>query len=278
MKSLHRDDTQTRKIRSRFLDWLLTGIVVGLFCSLLSPLAHGEGTTGLSPGTSGLSLPSLSLSFVNSTKPQDLVAVLRIVMMLTVLSLAPAVLIMMTSFTRIVVVLSFVRQALGTQQMPPNQLIVGLALFLSFFVMAPVWRTISADAVEPYLAEKIDQRMAYEKAEAPLREFMFSQTREKDLELFLSISKEAKPKSRAEVPTYVLVPSFVISELKTAFQIGFMLYLPFLVLDMVVASVLMALGMMMMPPAVVSLPFKLLLFVLVDGWELVVGSLIKSFG
>ncbi len=269
-------DIQNRKARSLSLAGLLVG--VGLFLGLLPLSAYAEGTTGLSPGTSGLSLPSLSLSFVNSTKPQDLVAVLRIVMMLTVLSLAPAVLIMMTSFTRIVVVLSFVRQALGTQQMPPNQLIVGLALFLSFFVMAPVWKTISADAVEPYLAEKIDQRMAYEKAEAPLREFMFSQTREKDLELFLSISKEAKPKSRAEVPTYVLVPSFVISELKTAFQIGFMLYLPFLVLDMVVASVLMALGMMMMPPAVVSLPFKLLLFVLVDGWELVVGSLIKSFG
>lgn len=252
-------------------------LVVGAFV-FLGGVAHVYAANGVQPGTSGLSLPSLSLSFVNSTKPQDLVAVLRIVMMLTVLSLAPAVLIMMTSFTRIVVVLSFVRQALGTQQMPPNQLIVGLALFLSFFVMAPVWRTISTESIEPYLSEKIDQRMAYEKAEAPLREFMFSQTREKDLELFLSVSKEAKPKSRAEVPTYVLVPSFVISELKTAFQIGFMLYLPFLVLDMVVASVLMALGMMMMPPAVVSLPFKLLLFVIVDGWELVVGSLIKSFG
>ena len=199
-------------------------------------------------------------------------------MMLTVLSLAPAILIMMTSFTRIVVVLSFIRQALGTQQMPPNQLIVGLALFLSFFVMAPTWKAISANAVEPYLNEKINQQIAYERAEAPLREFMFNQTREKDLELFLSLSHEAKPKNRSEVPTYVLVPSFVISELKTAFQIGFMLYLPFLVLDMVVASVLMAMGMMMLPPAVISLPFKLLLFVLVDGWDLVVGSLVKSFG
>jgi flagellar biosynthesis protein FliP len=198
--------------------------------------------------------------------------------MLTVLTLAPAILIMMTSFTRIVVVLSFLRQALGTQQMPPNQVIVGLALFLSFFIMAPTWKAISTNAIDPYLSEKIDQKLAYERAEGPLREFMFGQTREKDLELFLSLSKERKPATREEVPTYVLVPSFIISELKTAFQIGFMLYLPFLVLDMVVASVLMAMGMMMLPPVVVSLPFKLLLFVLVDGWELIVGSLVKSFG
>jgi flagellar biosynthetic protein FliP len=234
--------------------------------------------TNYIPGTSGITLPSLSLSFANSQKPTDVVSVLRIVMMLTVLSLAPAILIMMTSFTRIVVVLGFVRQALGTQQTPPNQLIVGLALFLSFFVMAPTWKQISANAVEPYMAEKIDQQTAFDRAEAPLREFMFNQTREKDLELFLSLSKEAKPQNRAGVPTYVLIPAFVISELKTAFQIGFMIYLPFLVLDMVVASVLMAMGMMMLPPVVISLPFKLLLFVLVDGWELVVGSIVKSFG
>jgi len=207
-----------------------------------------------------------------------MVAVLRIVLLLTVLSLAPAILIMMTSFTRIVVVLSFLRQALGTQQMPPNQIIVGLALFLSLFIMAPTWKQISTTAIEPYMAEKIDQKVAYDRAEAPIREFMFAQTREKDLELFLSLSKEAKPKNREEVPTYVLIPSFIISELKTAFQIGFMLYLPFLVLDMIVASVLMAMGMMMLPPVVISLPFKLLLFVLVDGWELIVGSLVKSFG
>lgn len=253
--------------------WLL--MVCGLF---VSSVALAESSRNYVPGTSGVTLPSLSLSFANSQKPADMVSVLRIVMMLTVLSLAPAILIMMTSFTRIVVVLSFIRQALGTQQMPPNQLIVGLALFLSFFVMAPTWKAITANAVEPYLNEKIDQKTAYDLAEAPLREFMFNQTREKDLELFLSLAKEAKPKNRSEVPTYVLVPSFVISELKTAFQIGFMIYLPFLVLDMVVASVLMAMGMMMLPPVAISLPFKLLLFVLVDGWELVVGSLVKSFG
>jgi len=240
--------------------------------------AADPGGSAYVPGSSGLTLPSLSLSFANSAKPADLVSVLRIVIMLTVLSLAPAILIMMTSFTRIVVVLSFLRQSLGTPQMPPNQLIVGLSLFLSFFVMAPTWKEISANALEPYLNEQIGQEAAYERAEKPLREFMFAQTREKDLELFLSMTKTVKPANRTEVPTFVLVPAFVISELKTAFQIGFMLYLPFLVLDMVTASVLMAMGMMMLPPMMISLPFKILLFVLIDGWELVVGSLVKSFG
>ncbi|MCM2277227.1 MAG: flagellar type III secretion system pore protein FliP [Oligoflexia bacterium] len=259
---------------------LLAAAVLGA-AAFFGPAALADGAAGgksYVPGTSGVSLPSLSLSFGNSQKPADIVSILRIVMMLTVLTLAPAILIMTTSFTRIVVVLGFVRQALGTQQMPPNQLIVGLSLFLTFFVMAPTFKSISANAVEPFLSEKIDQKTAYERAEAPLREFMFAQTREKDLELFLTLSKEAKPQTRADVPTYALVPAFVISELKTAFTIGFMLYLPFLVLDMVVASVLMAMGMMMLPPAVISLPFKLLLFVLVDGWELIIGSLVKSFG
>ena len=260
--------------------WLSLSIFA-VMVFIFGATAFAEGTAGggsFVPGSSGLTLPSLSLSFANSQKPTDMVSILRIVMMMTVLSLAPAILIMMTSFTRIVVVLSFLKQALGTQQMPPNQLIVGLALFLSFFVMAPTFKQISTNAIEPYMSEKIDQTTALTRAEAPMREFMFAQTREKDLELFLSLSKEAKPKNRGDVPTYVLIPSFVISELKTAFQIGFMLYLPFLVLDMVVASVLMAMGMMMLPPVVISLPFKLLLFVLVDGWELVVGSLVKSFG
>jgi flagellar biosynthetic protein FliP len=264
-----------RAFAGRFwIGFALALCLAGLHASLASADTGGA----YIPGSSGLTLPSLSLSFTNSQKPGDIVSVLRIVMMLTVLTLAPAILIMCTSFTRIVVVLSFIRQALGTQQMPPNQLIVGLALFLSFFVMAPTWKAISNDSLTPYLNNKISQELAYEKAEKPLREFMFAQTREKDLELFLGLSKETRPRTRDDVPTYVLVPSFVISELKTAFQIGFMLYLPFLVLDMVVASVLMAMGMMMLPPAVISLPFKLLLFVLVDGWELVVGSLVRSFG
>jgi len=256
----------------------IIGLFIPLFLISSFALADGGGKGSYIPGTSGITLPSLSLSFADSQKPSDLVSVLKIVLMLTVLSLAPAILIMMTSFTRIVVVLSFLRQSLGTQQMPPNQLIVGLALFLTFFVMSPVIKNISENAVEPFLSEKITQSEALSKAELPLRGFMFSQTREKDLELFLSLSKIAKPQNKAEVPTYVLVPAFVISELKTAFQIGFMLYLPFLVLDLVVASVLMAMGMMMLPPMMISLPFKVLLFVLVDGWDLIVGSLIKSFG
>lgn len=258
--------------------------VAALLFSLMAPAlalaVDGGGQSAYSPGSSGVSLPSLSLSFGQggASKPADTVAILRIIMMLTVLSLAPAILILMTSFTRIVVVLSFLRQAIGTPQLPPNQLIVGLSLFLSFFVMAPTWKQVSANALEPYMSERISQEEAYKAAEKPIREFMFAQTREKDLELFLSLSKEAKPATREDVPTYVLIPSFVISELKSAFQIGFMLYLPFLVLDMVVASVLMAMGMMMVPPAAIALPFKVLLFVLVDGWDLVVGSLVKSFG
>jgi flagellar biosynthetic protein FliP len=211
-------------------------------------------------------------------KPADLVSVLRIVLLLTVLTLAPAILVMMTSFTRVVIVLSFLRQSLGAQQMPPNQVIVGLSLFLSMFIMAPTWTKIQTEALNPYLEERMDQKTAFAKAEVPLREFMFGQTREKDLELFLSMSKIAKPKTRDEVPTYVLIPSFIVSELNTAFQMGFMLYLPFLVIDMVVSSILMAMGMMMLPPMTISLPFKLLLFVLVDGWGLVVGSIVKSFG
>lgn len=255
-------------------------LAVGVFQNLAFAVGPDGATIhpGINPGAAGISLPSLSMSFANQQSPKDVVSTLRIILMLTVLSLAPSILIMMTSFTRIVVVLSFIRQALGTQQMPPNQLMVGLALFLSLFVMAPTWKAISARAVDPYLNDKISYDVAFQRAETPIRDFMFNQTREKDIELFLSLSKEVRPKNKQELPTYVLIPAFVISELKTAFQIGFMLYLPFLVLDMVVASVLMAMGMMMLPPVMISLPFKLLLFVLVDGWELVVGSLVKSFG
>lgn len=235
----------------------------------MAPLAHAAG---------GISVPNINIGMSSKDNPQETVAAVRILIMMTVLSLAPAILIMMTSFTRIVVVLSFLRQALSTQNMPPNQLIIGLSLFLSFFVMAPVWQEINTNSIQPYMEEKIDQSTAISRAEIPMREFMFKQTREKDLMLFVEMAKMKQPKTKAEVPTWVLIPAFMISELKTAFQIGFMLYLPFLIIDMVVASVLMAMGMMMLPPVVISLPFKLLLFVLVDGWELVVGSLVKSFG
>lgn len=246
-------------------------ILLVLGAALIAP------TFAKAAGPASLSLPNINIG-MSGGKPGDAVSALRIIILMTVLSLAPAIVIMMTSFTRIVVVLSFLRQALATQNMPPNQLIIGLSLFLSFFVMAPVWQEINERALTPYMDEKIEQSVAISRAEIPLREFMFKQTREKDLMLFSEMAHLNHPKTRADIPTWVLIPAFMVSELKTAFQIGFMLYLPFLIIDMVVASVLMAMGMMMLPPVVISMPFKLLLFVLVDGWGLVVGSLVKSFG
>jgi flagellar biosynthetic protein FliP len=225
-----------------------------------------------------VALPTVNLGFKGTDNPQEVVNTIKIVLMLTVLTLAPAILIMMTSFTRIIVVLSFLRQAVGTQQMPPNQLLVGLSLFLTFFIMQPHFKEINEKAMQPYMNGSMKQDVAFDNALSPLRKFMFSQTREQDLALFIRLSKGTQPKTRADVSTMVLVPAFVISELKTAFQIGFIIYLPFLVIDMVVASVLMAMGMMMLPPIVVSLPFKIMLFVLVDGWGLLVGSLVQSFG
>ncbi len=204
-------------------------------------------------------------------------AVLEIFLLLTVLSLAPAILIMLTSFTRIVMVLSLLRQAMGTNQLPPNQVVIGLALFLTFFVMMPVWQSVNQGAIQPYLASQIDQGQALDKALAPIRAFMFRQTKEKDLALFIDIAKVERPRAPADVPTTVLIPAFIISEVKTAFQIGLLLYVPFLIVDMVVASVLLSMGMMMLPPVMISLPFKLMLFVLADGWYLIIGSLIKSF-
>jgi flagellar biosynthetic protein FliP len=226
----------------------------------------------------GITMPTVNLGYKNIQDPQDLVTNIKILLGLTVLTLAPAILIMMTSFTRIVIVLSFVRQALGTQNLPPNQLVVGLALFITLFVMTPFFQKINAESVQPFLNNQIKQDEALDKALGPLRGFMFNQTRDADLALFVNMAKIEKPKTRADVPTHVLIPAFIISELKTAFQIGFIIYLPFLVIDMVAASVLMAMGMMMLPPVIISLPFKIMLFVLVDGWALIVGSLVKSFG
>jgi flagellar biosynthetic protein FliP len=225
-----------------------------------------------------VTLPSVNLGFKSTDNPQEIVSALKIVIMMTVLTLAPAILIMMTSFTRIIIVLSFVRQALGTQQMPPNQLLVGLSLFLTLFIMAPFFNKINHDAIEPFMNNQISQSDAIDKALLPLRSFMFNQTRDQDLSLFVRLARAPTPKTRADVPTTALIPAFVLSELKTAFEIGFIIYLPFLVIDMVAASVLMAMGMMMLPPVVISLPFKIMLFVFVDGWSLLIGSLVKSFG
>ncbi|TKB76797.1 MAG: flagellar type III secretion system pore protein FliP [Nitrospira sp.] len=220
--------------------------------------------------------PSITIDLGGKGRGQTAV-VIQVLALLTVLSMAPAMLIMMTSFTRILIVLSFLRQALGTQQVPPNQILISLAMFLTFFVMAPVWQTIWADAVQPLMAEQISQEDAWAKGMAPIQSFMLRQVREKDLELFVELAKIPKPDSPAALPIHVIVPSFILSELRIAFQIGFLIYIPFLIVDMVVASVLMSMGMMLLPPVVISLPFKLILFVLADGWYLVVGSMVKSF-
>jgi flagellar biosynthetic protein FliP len=225
----------------------------------------------------GPTAPLFSIQMPDGEDPGQTSVVLQIFLLLTVLSLAPAILIMLTSFTRMAIVLSVLRQAIGTQSMPPNQIIIGLALFLTFFVMSPVWQKVHQEALTPYLDNQITQQEALTRAMAPVRDFMFKQTREKDLALLMEISKAPRPQSMAEVPTSALIPAFIISELKTAFQMAFMLYVPFLIIDMVVASVLLSMGMMMLPPVMISLPFKLMLFVLADGWHLIVGSLVKGF-
>ena len=222
-------------------------------------------------------LPKISIDIGQTTEPSELSSTLQIILLITVLALAPSIVIMMTSFIRFVVVLSFLRHALGVQQLPPNQLILALSLLLTFFVMSPVIDKAYTEGIKPYMEEKITQEEAFEIATAPVREFMLSQTREKDLALFVNIAKLDKPDSPADIPLHVMIPGFVISELRLAFQIAFVLFIPFLVIDMVVASVLMSMGMMMLPPIIVSLPFKILLFVLVDGWYLLVKSLVESF-
>ncbi len=225
-----------------------------------------------------VTIPSVNFGFKQTQNPTEVVNTVKMVLVLTVLTLAPAILIMMTGFTRILIVLSFLRQAIGVQQMPPNQMLVGLSLFLTFFIMGPAFTEINQKALQPYMNNQLTQDQALEYTLAPLRKFMFNQTRDQDLALFVKLAQVEKPKTRADVPTLVLVPAFIVSELKTAFMIGFIIFLPFLIIDILAASVLMAMGMMMVPPAVISLPFKIMLFVLVDGWSLLIGSMVKSFG
>jgi len=241
-------------------------LCLGLFLLLAPELAQA------------INLPTLSLGVKEAATPTEVSTALQVLMVLTILTVAPAILLMTTAFTRIVIVLGFVRQAMGTQNTPPNQVLLGLALFLTFFVMAPTFNTINTRALQPYMQEKITQQQALERSLETMRDFMFSQVQESELQLLIDITKEAQPADKKEVSSSILIPAFMLSELKRAFQMGFMLYVPFLVIDMLVASVLMSMGMMMLPPIVISLPFKLLLFVLVDGWQLVVGSLMKSFG
>jgi len=222
--------------------------------------------------------PSIQVGIGDADSPEIVSSALQILFLLTVLTLAPSILIMMTSFTRILIVLSFLRQAMGTQQTPPTQVLIGLTLFLTMFLMSPVWTEVNNNALQPFLEEEISQEQALERAQSPVKEFMLRQVREKDLALFINLSGEEPPASLQDIKLQIVVPAFIISELKTAFQIGFLIYIPFLILDMVVASILLSMGMMMLPPVLISLPFKLMLFVMVDGWHLIAGSLVKSFG
>jgi flagellar biosynthetic protein FliP len=268
---------------------LLTGPrlwIMGLFIILavLSgvPGANAQDVTpepGAKPGATDLEpvsgVMTLTLEGVDSPKSMD--SALKIVLLMTVLSLAPAILILMTSFTRIVIVLGFLRQAIGANQAPNNQIIIGLALFLTLVVMSPVLHQMNEDAIQPFMNEEMSQGEAFAKVQVPLKAFMLSQVREKDIALFLDLTRSDVPESPEDLPMLVVIPSFVLSELKTAFQMGFVLFIPFLIIDMVVASVLMSMGMMMLPPVLISLPFKILLFVLVDGWFLVVKSLVQAF-
>lgn len=244
------------------LGWtLLLGVLFG------SVFAHAQ-----------MTIPSVNLGFKTTDNPNEIVSAIKLILVMTVLTLAPAILIMMTSFTRIIIVFSFLRQAVGVPQLPPNQILIGLSLFLTMFIMGPAFKDINETGLQPFMAGKIGQDEAITASLTPLRKFMFSQTRESDLSLFVKLAKIENPKVRADVPTLVLIPSFILSELRTAFQIGFIIFLPFLVIDIIASSVLMAMGMMMLPPVVISLPLKVMLFVLVDGWGLLVGSMVKSFG
>jgi flagellar biosynthesis protein FliP len=225
----------------------------------------------------GINLPGIQFDLNDSEGPQQISGILQIVLLLTVLSIVPGILIMTTCFTRLVVILSFLRHALGTQGAPPNQIIVGLALFLTVFIMQPVWERMYQEAISPYKQQKISGEQFLERGIKPLKDFMLKQTRAKDLALFVSLANDGKPKNAEELSIVSIIPAFAISELKTAFQIGFVLYIPFIILDMVISSILLSMGMMMLPPAMISLPFKLMLFVLVDGWNLLIQSLVKSF-
>jgi flagellar biosynthetic protein FliP len=231
----------------------------------------------LTLGTSTAGWAAIPLGLDQALAPERLSTSLILFLILTALSLAPALIVMVTSFTRLVVVFSFLRHALGTQQMPPNQVLIALSLFLTFFIMAPVWHDIQSSAVQPYVDQKLTGEEAVQRGLQPLKTFMCKQTRGKDLALFLSIMKAPRPKNFQDIPIAAVVPAFMISELRTAFEIGFLLFLPFLIIDMVVASVLLSMGMMMLPPVMISLVFKVLLFVLVDGWNILVGSLVRSF-
>mgnify|MGYP006316014755 FL=1 len=222
-------------------------------------------------------LPKLDVQIGSSDNPQDVSVTLQILLLMTILALAPSIMIMTTAYLRIIIVFHFLKSALGTQQMPPGQLLAGVALFVTFFVMAPTWNKVNEEALKPLMDEKITTEEAYNKGIEPIREFMFRNVRDEDLGLFISLANMKRPDNRSELPTYIVIPAFVISELRTGFIIGFFLFFPFLMVDMIISSILMSMGMMMLPPMLVSLPFKILLFILVDGWNLIIGSVVRSF-
>ena len=244
-------------------------LLLALLLALAPPLALGADNP--------LSIPAITLS-TDAQGQQEYSVSLQILLIMTALSFIPAFVMLMTSFTRIIIVFSILRQALGLQQTPSNQILVGLALFLTMFIMAPVFERINQDALQPYLNEQLPAQEAIAKAEVPIKDFMLAQTRESDLELFMRLSKRTDIANAEQTPLTILIPAFVTSELKTAFQIGFMIFIPFLVIDLVVSSILMAMGMMMLSPLIISLPFKIMLFVLIDGWALIMGTLASSFG
>ncbi len=229
------------------------------------------------PSYAAMTFPNINIGLQNANTPQDFTNGLQILIWLTILTLAPSILIMTTCFVRLVVVLALTRQALGAGALPPNQVITSLALILTFFIMAPTFNEINEKALQPYMQNQITQQAALDRGIKPIRDFMFKQTHEKELALFVRMAKIEKPKTKDDVPTFVLLPSFILSELKTAFTIGFVIYLPFLVIDIVVSSVLVSMGMMFLPPSMIALPFKLIMFVMVDGWYLIVRSLVESF-
>lgn len=266
-------NTTPRHIPTRSRNLIrLVGVFIVAAVAMLSSLVMTTGMALAAPAS------QVNISLGNGQSTQQSSTAVTLLVLFTVLAVAPSILIMTTGFTRILIVLGFLRNALGTPQMPPNQVLIGISMFLTVFVMFPTFSAVNETALQPFTNNEISQKQAIDRAQIPVREFMFKQVKEKDLSLFVNLSKIEKPQTRADVPTYVLIPAFLISELKTAFQIGFLIFIPFLIIDMVVASTLMSMGMIMLPPVMISMPFKILLFVLVDGWSLTIDAIVRGFG
>ncbi len=246
-------------------------MILGLILILNSTVTLAQQQTTTVP------LPSVGISIGTSDNPDDLSVTLQLLLLLTILSLAPSILIMTTSYLRIIIVFQFLKTSMGTMQMPPNQLLAGIALFITFYIMAPTWETVHQTALKPYLDHQISIEEAYDKGIEPIRNFMLKNVRNEDLELFASMSSIQRPNTPADLPIHILIPAYILSELRAGFIIGFFLFIPFVMVDMIISSILMSMGMMMLPPMLISLPFKILLFVLVDGWNLIVSSLVRSF-